>query len=106
LNDSIGGSEHTTASRKAIRKVLRIDSSAQRESSVTRTIGDEVIRRLAVGSPVDIASGYLRQVLRCVGIEDVRLIGAEGVASDAELTHKKALSALDEWLPDPVVQVA
>jgi len=106
LNDSIGGSEHTTASRKAIRKVLRIDSSAQRESSVTRTIGDEVIRRLAVGSPVDFASGYLKQVLQFIGIADVRLIGAEGVASDAQLAHKKALSALGEWLRDPVVQVA
>ena len=28
-------------------------------------------------SAVDFASGYLRQVLRFIGIEDVRLIGAE-----------------------------
>ena len=88
VNDSIERSEHTTADRKTIRKVLRIDSSAQRENSVTR------------------ASGYLKQVLRFIGIEDVRLIGAEGVASDAELAKEKALSVLDEWLPDPVGQVA
>jgi FMN-dependent NADH-azoreductase len=220
VSDSIERSEHTTASRKAIRKVLRIDSSAQRENSVTRAIGDEVIRRLAerhadmdvqeldladgmdhidndwlganftpedrrsavqrdrlaasdeavaslreadavvltapvynfsvpsvlkawidhvcragqtfrytangpqglladkpvylvmasggvpFGSPVDFASGYLMQVLRFIGIEDVRLIGAEGVASDAGLAKEKALSVLDEWLPDPVGQVA
>jgi FMN-dependent NADH-azoreductase len=220
LNDSIEGSEHTTAGGNAITKVLRIDSSAQKENSVTRTIGDEVIRRLAerhagmaveeldladgmdhidndwvtanvtpedrrsklqrerlaasdaavaslqaadvvvltapvynfsvpsvlkawidhvcragrtfrytdngprglladkpvylvmasggvpFGSPVDFASGYLKQVLRFIGIKDVRLIGAEGVASDADLAHQKAMSALDEWLPDPVVQVA
>ena len=58
------------------------------------------------GSPVDFASGYLKQVLRFIGIEDVRLIGAEGVASDAELAKQRALSVLDEWLPDPVGQVA
>lgn len=220
MSDSIERSEHTTAGRKTITKVLRIDSSAQRENSVTRAIGDEVIRRLAerhadmnvqeldlaggmdhidndwlganltpedrrstvqrerlalsdeavaslqeadvvvltapvynfsvpsvlkawidhvcragrtfrytangpqglltdkpvylvmasggvpFGSPVDFASGYLKQVLRFIGIEDVRLIGAEGVASDAELAKQKALSVLDEWLPDPVGQVA
>jgi len=220
VSDSIERSEHATASQKTIRKVLRIDSSAQRENSVTRAIGDEVIRRLAehhadmdvqeldladgmdhidndwvaanstpedrrsavqrerlaasdaavaslqeadvvvltapvynfsvpsvlkawidhvcragrtfrytangpqglladkpvylvmasggvpFGSPVDFASGYLKQVLRFIGIEDVRLIGAEGVASDAGLAKEKALSVLDEWLPDPVVKVA
>jgi len=88
VSDSIERSERTTAGLKRIRKVLRIDSSAQRENSVTR------------------ASVYLSQVLRFIGIEDVRLIGAEGVASDAGLAKQKALSALDEWLPDPVGRVA
>lgn len=55
------------------------------------------------GSPVDFASGYLQQVLRFIGIEDVRLIGAEGVASDAESAIGKALGVLDDWLPPTAV---
>lgn len=58
------------------------------------------------GSPVDFASGYLQQVFRFIGIEDVRLIGAERVAADAEAARQTALAALDQWLPDPVAQVA
>lgn len=58
------------------------------------------------GSPVDFASGYLQQVFRFIGIEDVRLIGAERVAADAEAARQTALAALDRWLPDPVAQVA
>jgi FMN-dependent NADH-azoreductase len=59
-----------------------------------------------LGSPVDFASGYLRQVLRFIGIEDVRLIGAEGVAADAAAARAAALSALDRWLPATAAQVA
>jgi len=51
------------------------------------------------GSPVDFASGYLRQVFRFIGIEDVRLIGAQGVAADAAGAREAALAALDKWLP-------
>jgi FMN-dependent NADH-azoreductase len=58
------------------------------------------------GSPVDFASGYLRQVFRFLGIEDVRLIGAERVASDAQAARESALSALDEWLPEPAGRAA
>ena len=58
------------------------------------------------GSPMDFASGYLRQVFAFVGIEDARLIGAEGVAADVETARQSALSALDEWLPEPVGEVA
>jgi len=58
------------------------------------------------GSPVDFASGYLKQVFRFVGIEDVRLIGAERVAADAEAAKQTALSALDEWLPETIGDVA
>ena len=88
MSDSIERSEHTTAGRKRIRKVLRMDSSAQRENSVTRAIG------------------YLSRVLRFIGIEDVRLIGVEGVLSDAGPVKQKSLSVLDEWLPDPVGRFA
>jgi FMN-dependent NADH-azoreductase len=58
------------------------------------------------GSPMDFASGYLRQVFRFIGIEDVRLIGAERVAADAEAAKQAALTRLNEWLPEPVGRVA
>lgn len=58
------------------------------------------------GSPMDFASGYLKQVFRFIGIKDVRLIGAERVAADADAARHTALTALDEWLPGPVAQVA
>jgi len=58
------------------------------------------------GSPVDFASGYLKQVFRFIGIEDVRLIGAERVAEDADVAKQAALSSLDIWLPETVGEVA
>ena len=58
------------------------------------------------GSPVDFASAYLKQVFRFVGIEDVRLVGAEGVASDADTAMRQALDSLDDWLPAGVGRVA
>lgn len=51
------------------------------------------------GSAGDFASGYLRHVLRFVGISDVRLVGAERVASDAAAARHGALAQLDAWLP-------
>ena len=59
-----------------------------------------------LGSPVDFASGYLRQVFRFIGIEDVRLIGAERVDVDADAARQSALTALDQWLPPTAAQVA
>jgi len=58
------------------------------------------------GSPTDFASGYLKQVLRFIGIEDVRFVGAERVASDARAAQQAALNTLDDWLPVPVTRVA
>ena len=57
------------------------------------------------GSPMDFASGYLKQVLRFIGIEDVRLVGAERVASGARAAQQAALNTLDDWLPVPVTRV-
>jgi len=54
---------------------------------------------VALGSPVDFASPYLRQVLRFIGIEDVRLLGAERVAADPVTAMAEAMSQLDQWLP-------
>lgn len=53
------------------------------------------------GSPVDFASGYLRQVFGFLGIEAVRLVGAECVAADAEAARESALTTLEQWLPLP-----
>jgi len=61
---------------------------------------------VAFGSAVDFASGYLRQVLRFIGIEDVRLVGAERVAADADAARESALAQLDKWLPGPAGQAA
>ena len=58
------------------------------------------------GSAVDFASGYLRQVLAFIGLNDVRLIGAAGVAADAQAARSAALEQLDHWLPDVGGQVA
>jgi len=57
------------------------------------------------GSAADFASGYLTQVFRFIGIQDVRLIGAERVAVDAAEARHRALVTLEKWLPDPAGQV-
>lgn len=54
---------------------------------------------VALGSAADHASGYLRQVLGFVGLRDVRLIGAERVASDPDAARRAAMRQLDRWLP-------
>ena len=51
------------------------------------------------GSDVDFASTYLKQVFAFIGLEDVRLIGAERVAKDAEAAYAAASQQLNEWLP-------
>ncbi len=53
------------------------------------------------GSPVDFASGYLKQVFGFVGIDDVRLVGAERVATDLDAATRGALAELERWLPEP-----
>ena len=58
------------------------------------------------GSPVDFASAYLRQVLHFIGIDDVRLIGAERVVADAAGARAAAFAQLDQWLPDRTGQAA
>ncbi len=58
------------------------------------------------GSPGDFASGYLKQVLGFIGISDVRLVGAERVATDAGAARESALAELDQWLPRVAVEAA
>lgn len=52
------------------------------------------------GSAADFASTYLQQVFGFVGIQDVRLVGAERVAVDPDTAFARALRHLDKWLPD------
>lgn len=58
------------------------------------------------GSAVDFASGYLKQVMRFIGITDVRLIGAERVAADEQAAKAAALAQIDQWLPTTAAEVA
>jgi len=58
------------------------------------------------GSAGDFASGYLKQVLGFIGISDVRLVGAERVATDAGAARESALAELDQWLPRVAVEAA
>ena len=53
------------------------------------------------GSPVDFASGYVKQVFGFIGIDDVRLIGAEQLALDLSAATRGALDELEHWLPEP-----
>ncbi|MEO0972117.1 MAG: NAD(P)H-dependent oxidoreductase [Pseudomonadota bacterium] len=48
-----------------------------------------------LGSEIDFASGYLRHVLKFIGITDVRFIAADGLSSDAE-SRSRAETAIDE----------
>lgn len=57
---------------------------------------------VTLGSPADFASGYLRHVLGFIGLHDVRLVGAEGVARDPDAAHARALEQIEHWLPAPV----
>jgi len=59
-----------------------------------------------LGSASDFASGYLKQVFRFIGIEDVRLIGAERVAMDAAQARNRALASMEKWFAGPVGQIA
>ena len=55
------------------------------------------------GSEIDFASGYLKQVLRFIGIEDVRNIFAEGVNTTPEVSETSAMKMIDEFLPETAV---
>lgn len=48
-----------------------------------------------LGSAVDLASGYIRQVLGFIGIRDVTFIAAEGVAADEPAALARAAEQID-----------
>ena len=51
-------------------------------------------------SPVDFASGYLRQVLGFIGIDEVDIIGADRMNQDSEQSVARALQQIDQRYPD------
>jgi FMN-dependent NADH-azoreductase len=47
-----------------------------------------------LGSPVDFVSGYLAQVFRFLGIDNVNIVGADQMNVDAESSYSKALDQI------------
>lgn len=47
-------------------------------------------------SPVDFVTGYLRQVLGFIGIENINIIGADRLNVDADSSYQKALDQIDQ----------
>ncbi len=47
-------------------------------------------------SPVDFASGYLKQVLRFIGIEDVNIIAADQMNVDADKSYAGAIAQIEQ----------
>ncbi|MEM6594492.1 MAG: NAD(P)H-dependent oxidoreductase [Pseudomonadota bacterium] len=52
---------------------------------------------VAMDSPVDFATPYLRQVLGFIGIQDIDIIAADGLASDAESKIKAAHASVEKF---------
>jgi len=52
-----------------------------------------------IGSPVDFASGYLRQVLGFIGINEVEVISADRMNQDSEQSVTRALQQIDQRYP-------
>lgn len=48
-----------------------------------------------IGSPVDFVSGYLKQVLAFIGIDEVNLITADQMNVDAEASYRRALAQIE-----------
>lgn len=53
-----------------------------------------------IDSPVDFATGYLRQVLSFIGIDEVDIIGADRINQDSEQSVARALQQIQERYPD------
>lgn len=49
-------------------------------------------------SPADFVSGYLRQVFRFIGIEDINIIGADRMNVDAEASFNQAMAQIAQRL--------
>jgi len=47
-------------------------------------------------SPVDFVSGYLKQIFRFIGIEDINFIAADQMNVDADGSYQRALDQIDQ----------
>ena len=52
-----------------------------------------------LGSPMDFASEYLKQVFAFIGIQDIRLVPAERTSAGAQQARERAIDAIAQWLP-------
>ena len=52
-----------------------------------------------LGSPMDFASDYLKQVFAFIGIQDIRLVPAERTSAGAQQARERAIDAITQWLP-------
>ena len=53
----------------------------------------------ALDSPVDFVSGYLRQVMGFIGIEEVSIIGADRINSNSEESIARAMQQIEQRYP-------
>lgn len=54
---------------------------------------------VVLDSPVDFVSGYLRQVMRFIGIEEVNIIGADRINSNSEESIAHAMRQIEQRFP-------
>lgn len=50
-------------------------------------------------SPVDFISGYLKQVFGFIGIEDIRIIGADQMNVDSKTSYDRAIKQIEQHYP-------
>jgi len=58
------------------------------------------------GGEIDFATGYLRHLLRFLGIEDVQVIAADGALSRGAAALDAALARIADLLPAPLAVTA
>ncbi len=81
--------------QNSVTRVLRIDSSAQNESSVTRQLTDLFVQRLAEREPVEVVR---RDVARGLPFVDSKWVAANFTDPAARDTDKQAALALSDAL--------
>lgn len=57
-------------------------------------------------SPVDFISGYLKQVFGFIGIEDIRIIGADQMNVDSKTSYDRAIKQIEQYYPAIAAQEA
>ena len=57
-------------------------------------------------SPVDFVSGYLKQVFRFIGVEDIRIIGADQMNVDMQASYTSAIEQIEHHYPAIAAQEA